>query len=1112
VRPAAAALLALALGAALAAPGGARAEPETLGDGVAITLSGGASLGAYEAGLTWALVRWLRQGADAARGAGVAPPGLVAAAGTSAGALNAFLAAALWCERGEGAGGTVDENPLLDAWRSLDLAGLLPEDAGRYRRGDALLSAEPLELAGERVLARTLSAGAPPHAPRCRVPLGVVVTQATPEQREAAGLTTPVQRFALAWSVEADDAGRLRIVRQLLPPWRDGGEAVLELAGPAAGGGAPAPVPPEAVAQGILASSAVPLAFAPRALCTCSARCPAGAEATAADCPGRAGGLSCAGAPAPGGLVPRLCRRDYVDGGVFDNVPVGLTVDLVEATRAPAPLRPVWYVLVDPDRRRFAPAPVGEPEVAGRTPVLSEQLQLLGRLVGTARASELSRAVRSGGWSRTTRRLLRDAAEVFAGFAELHAALAQAIEPGVPAAQPALAAEPAAPLPRAAWQRRLAACLERLAATPPRAGAHPEPCAEALLATPVATAAGSEPPDPALALEVARGLAAMVRTRAGGADFAPRDLLASQAAVLVHVRLATVATLLLAEEVDRVALREPVPERLASFRDAALAPVRAAPALGRLSARLAGAVLDARLEALAHRAPEPVALEAGRVRAALAALPPGAAFGQGTLGALPARMASALEGAPDDPAGLGGAWQALESVLLARGRLGRLQERAAGLVEDAERLVEAGGSERALVVSTRFAPLAGEQLSSFAGFLDEPLRLHDWYAGVYEAARAVAVELCERQGADEAARAYPERQPGAPALLDLWSADTQRCVGAALHEVVDGLGLSRSRRARHAVATLGGLELAAWVGEGPARLLRAEPAWSWLDALEEHDPGDPVDAALHALTSRRVPCRPADREEACPADLAFDELLAALREAGYRPASPEMRLLLESPDLFWAHVARRVSGRALEIELERERATGERSPPWVRTGLGTVSLLARGEAQRGPTPRLELDPSTLPDEPGPGQGGWRLAAAHAVPYRLSLDVARGGFGLAWLEPALRMAPWLSVQSVLQPVVLEAQDARWSSTAGALALARAAGLSFGAGPLATFRWRGGVMVGFEARLVAFQDRAGISVGLRDLGPGRPEASWYLSLFAADLNGLLWWLTPLGGGGR
>jgi hypothetical protein len=177
-----------------------------------------------------------------------------------------------------------------------------------------------------------------------------------------------------------------------------------------------------------------------------------------------------------------------------------------------------------------------------------------------------------------------------------------------------------------------------------------------------------------------------------------------------------------------------------------------------------------------------------------------------------------------------------------------------------------------------------------------------------------------------------------------------------------------------------------------------------------------------------------------------------------------------------------------------------------------VALLARGEAQRGPAPRLELDPSTLPDEPGPGQGAWRLALAHVLPYRLSLDVARGGFGLAWLEPVLRLSPRLSAQSVLQPVVLEARDGRWSTAAGALALVRVAGLSLGGGPVATFRWRGGAVVGFEARLAAVQDRAGVSVGLRDVGPGRPEASWYVSLFAADLNGLLWWLTPLGGGGR
>ena len=61
---------------------------------VALTISGGVSLGSYEAGLTWAIVQYLRVSDNASD--------LAAVTGASAGAANALMAAAMWCEdRGE---------------------------------------------------------------------------------------------------------------------------------------------------------------------------------------------------------------------------------------------------------------------------------------------------------------------------------------------------------------------------------------------------------------------------------------------------------------------------------------------------------------------------------------------------------------------------------------------------------------------------------------------------------------------------------------------------------------------------------------------------------------------------------------------------------------------------------------------------------------------------------------------------------------------------------------------------------------------------------------------------------------------------------------------------
>src|SRR5688572_1887746 len=62
-----------------------------------LTVSGGVSLGAYEAGYNWAFVRFLKQHRDGDKTH--APMDLLAVTGASAGNINAFLTAIAWCQR-----------------------------------------------------------------------------------------------------------------------------------------------------------------------------------------------------------------------------------------------------------------------------------------------------------------------------------------------------------------------------------------------------------------------------------------------------------------------------------------------------------------------------------------------------------------------------------------------------------------------------------------------------------------------------------------------------------------------------------------------------------------------------------------------------------------------------------------------------------------------------------------------------------------------------------------------------------------------------------------------------------------------------------------------------
>ena len=101
-----------------------------------------------------------------------------------------------------------------------------------------------------------------------------------------------------------------------------------------------------------------------------------------------------------------MCSRHYVDGGIFDNAPVGLAIDLTESTYRAALLQPVNYLFVDPDLRRLSPAGGTAPQARPRAAGLERVLRLLGELAATGRSSDLSRTVRASGWNRTTSRLL----------------------------------------------------------------------------------------------------------------------------------------------------------------------------------------------------------------------------------------------------------------------------------------------------------------------------------------------------------------------------------------------------------------------------------------------------------------------------------------------------------------------------------------------------------------------------------------------------------------------------------------------------------------------------------------------------------------------------------
>jgi len=1054
-------------------------------DKLALTISGGVSLGSYEAGLTWTVVQYLRTSSRDLE--------LAAVTGASAGSLNALLAAALWCEdAAEARDANPDSNLFHDAWTAVGIEDLLPEAASGYRADDALLSAAPLEAALGRILARLFEPGGRRFRPGCSVPLGFTVTRDQPEERVVSGLSARTQRFVVPLRFAVDAAGVARVVRHALPSDRDSAAAQLLLAEVAPPGG----VGPLQISQAVLASSAFPFAFRARELCDCALRCPAEQTVHDGRCEGPdaahpLAGLSCARVtPA----APRkLCRRKYVDGGIFDNAPIGLTVDLAELSGArSAPFAPILYLMIDPDFRRFAPAPSMRDSSAG----MVGPAQLIGNLVGTARETELARAIRDERWQHTTQGTLAEAAALNAEALAVQEQMRR-IAGGEQEERTSMRRE-LLHSQRGQLGRFLSRCLAelRIALRNPEPGgvACAEPLRDGSAGARETSAARLLPAEvAALAEAVASGITGNEAERERDRAFAelgdPATPLNRRLFQLVRARDASTivqATFLyLVGEVPGLAGAGLGGPELIALRRNLLSVARVSSVVASATAAMLRAFVAA------------VLVEEGS--GAMSA-PAAAAHA-----ALMAGLDPAMEG-PQLLASADASDRVAALVALAP-RLREMAARAAAITASADQLASGEATERQLILSRRFSPLGGGQLLNFSGFLDRGLRELDFHLGVYDSVAQIARNLCQRQGPYAGERPAPAFRGDAPLELDLSSPETQRCLGGAVRTLFAALQLGRSPHASFAIARLARLELSAQVGSrAAADQLMDEPAWAWLrePPLPE---GDPIARGLVALTSHRAPCNEGDAERLCLADPSFDELLDALRANGYSPGGSAMQKALDDRARFTSRLVGQILDRSATIELYQAAREGRPASDLFLLGTGLGELWSRRAQALSGSPRLEIDPSSIPLQPLPGGSFAFPWLAHLVPYRVSLDVARGGIGFSWLEPALRITPWLSVDSIAD--LLEVDSAgKLSSSLGPLPTVRVGDVALSAGARWSIAWSGAPVTapGILGRLALLQERLAISGGIRSVSAGQRAA--FITLSVSDLNGIAYWLTPWG----
>jgi len=372
-----------------------------------LAISGGASKGAYEAGLNWGIVKYLQRLSKVrpATGGEFRKVKFSSFSGASAGAINTLLSSLTWCAKDEENGGPLNQiqsNLFKDLWTMPDVNRLLPPqvDSVYYTADDALLSRHDL-LHASRMLRERWNQ--PVHRQGCRIPIGVAVTRVEPELLEVSRVEVQNQRFYIIFEARTKPDGRLGFFWNTdhYPGLIDPSFLSMPSSSPDSG-----EIDEQFIEDAILSSSAYPGGFGRKSLQYCRRTIYKPEDKD----PGDEHEKSHMGKKLYCPDDFELTEAVFADGGLFDNLPIGLARTLAEESMAArkSPL-PVTYLYMDPDRQRYeSPEPERNTACDSEHPpqacqtldysILSEYGLMLGAL-GTARKFELYRELTSEHWA-----------------------------------------------------------------------------------------------------------------------------------------------------------------------------------------------------------------------------------------------------------------------------------------------------------------------------------------------------------------------------------------------------------------------------------------------------------------------------------------------------------------------------------------------------------------------------------------------------------------------------------------------------------------------------------------------------------------------------------------
>jgi len=183
---------------------------------LSMVISGGVSLGAYEAGYNWAMVKML---SNIKHESQIVDPQLRSVTGASAGSINALLTSMYWCQKADiQEKNSIDDNLFYNTWVELGLNELIIKGRDANNKS-TLFSRDALKKSAKAMLEHL---NKPIYEEGCEVPLGFSVTKATPitSEFQNSGVKIHNQHFSIPFTIKEQN-GKLQLFNRKMPKSTD---------------------------------------------------------------------------------------------------------------------------------------------------------------------------------------------------------------------------------------------------------------------------------------------------------------------------------------------------------------------------------------------------------------------------------------------------------------------------------------------------------------------------------------------------------------------------------------------------------------------------------------------------------------------------------------------------------------------------------------------------------------------------------------------------------------------------------------------------------------------------------------------------------------------------